>query len=339
MDSELSTAPPLPYKNRRGWLIAFGVAEILIACFLLLCVALMAVALLILPSRPFAEQTAMSRLAVMIAATLFYGGAAAFFLTAGIGSIQRRNWARILMLVGSGFWLAIGVLGTLFILLFFPALMRQEGRIPPEAQQGVLIVIIAILGFFMVLMPAVFLVFYSRKSVKATCLASRAEHVSAPVVSASLKPKLPAPVLVLALWEGLGIFAVFAFVMVRATVVFGVVLHGAAAFLMLCGFSALAGSAAWFIYQRRLIGWFIALIKVLFGLASTITTLAGHDIMQLYREMGLSEAQLRIYERFPQLNPLVWGWSLLVMTALLGFILYTRKFFLPARTEGPAAPA
>jgi hypothetical protein len=338
MSSEPSSVPPPPYKNRRSWLIAFGVAEILIASFLLLCVALMAIAFLVFPSRPFGGQTAMSPLAAMIVAAFFYGGAAAFFLTVGIGSIRCRNWARILMLVGSSLGLALGVFATLFIMLLFPALMRQQGRIPPEAQHGVLIVMIAVMGSITVLMPVVFLVFYSRKSVKATCLASRAGHVPAPATSEPPKPRLPTPVLVLALWEGLGAFAVFAFLMVRATVVFGVVLHGAAAFLMLCGLSALAGSAAWFIYHRRLIGWYIALFKVVLGLASTITTLAGHNIMQLYREMGLSEAQLRIYERFPQLHAIVWDGSLLAMTALLGFILYTRKFFLPAPAE-PAPPA
>ena len=36
MDSSLPVAVPPPYKSRRGWLIAFGVVELLMACLFLL---------------------------------------------------------------------------------------------------------------------------------------------------------------------------------------------------------------------------------------------------------------------------------------------------------------
>jgi hypothetical protein len=48
MSPDLPSQLPAPFKNRRGWLIAFGVIEIVIACLCLLLVALMVVGLVAL---------------------------------------------------------------------------------------------------------------------------------------------------------------------------------------------------------------------------------------------------------------------------------------------------
>lgn len=48
MSPDLPSQSPAPLKNRRGWLIAFGVIEILTACLCLLLVPLMVVGLVVL---------------------------------------------------------------------------------------------------------------------------------------------------------------------------------------------------------------------------------------------------------------------------------------------------
>ncbi len=327
---------PVLYKDRRGWLIAFGVVEILIACFSLLLVILV----LSLPHwapRNSPAQASRSP-GTMIFAAVLYGGMAAVLLAIGVGSIRCKNWARIAMLVVSGLWLGTGVLSTLCILLLAPGIMHQQGGISPEARHIVLVVMTATMGFFMVVMPTVFLVFYSRKSVKATCLSRGVGQVLGRTTMELSASKVPVPVIFLATWEGLGVFAVLAFLVVRVTVVFGVVLHGPVAFLVLLVHSALGGYAAWLIYRRKLLGWAIALFKTVFWTASAVTTFAGHDVLQLYREMGVSEQQMQAVQQFPQTQRMISLMILAVMTALLVFILYTKKFFSETGTGAASAP-
>lgn len=335
MTSEPFGPRPVPYKNRRGWLIGFGVVEILIACFSLLFV-LLVLSLPHLGTRNLSGRASISPTAMVFNA-VFYGVMAGVFLAIGVGSIRCKNWARIAMLAVSGLWLGIGVLSTLSILLLAPSIMQQQGGISPQARHIVLVVMTAMIGFFMVVMPTVFLVFYSRKSVKATCLSLAAGQVPGPTTMELPASKVPVPVIILAIWQGLGIFTVFTFLLVRATVVFGVVLHGPAAFLVLLAFSALSGYAAWLIYQRKLVGWAIALFNAVFWTASTIATFVGHDLLRIYREMGLSEQQLQPLRQFPQMQTMIWLMIVPVMTALLVFILYTKKFFSQAGTGAASA--
>src|SRR5262245_4030185 len=113
-----SALPPMQaYKDRRGWLIAFGIVEILIACFFLLVACLMALVIPNMPQQPAAPAPPGW---IFLFAAGFYGTLAAVFAAAGIGSIQARNWARILMIVLSSLWLAFGVLGTLGFALVLP---------------------------------------------------------------------------------------------------------------------------------------------------------------------------------------------------------------------------
>src|SRR5438270_1418036 len=124
MDELQPSAPqssaPLPYKNRRGWLIGFGIVQILIACFFLLMTAIMAFGVASLPKmspgRP-ALPTAM-----LYVAALMYLGVAALFIVTGIGSIRAKNWARITILVISWLWLVTGVFCVLISVLIVPAI-------------------------------------------------------------------------------------------------------------------------------------------------------------------------------------------------------------------------
>ncbi len=339
MASDQLGVPPPRYKNRRGWLIAFGVVEILIACFSLLMAGAVLFSFLTLRTR---GQAPVIPSAFVLLSVVFYGGIAAVFLAVGVGSIHCKNWARITMLAGSGLWLGIGVLSMPFTFLVLHSIMQQQGGMRPEARHFVYVVhvvITAATGFFMVVMPAVFLFFYSRKSVKATCLLQGAGAVPILTTTERAASKVPVPVIVLAIWQGLGVFAVFAFLVVRATVVFGLVLHGAAAFLLMSAFSVLSGCAAWLIYQRKFVGWAIALFNAVFGMASTVTTFAGRDMLQLYRQMGLSEQQLQVYNQFPQLLSAIWIITIPVTGAYLVFLLYTKKFFALAETQSRSSIA
>jgi len=167
MTPGLPATPPAPYPDRRGWLIAFGVVEILIAAVSLLVLALEVFAMLSLNPENLPQHGSLSPTAALAIGAVFYGLSAALFLTVGVGSIRRENWARITMLVVSGLWLGLGVLGTLIVGLMLRKVQQQmivlEGSyLPASALFGAV-------GFVMIVMPAVFLIFYSRNSVKAAC--------------------------------------------------------------------------------------------------------------------------------------------------------------------------
>src|SRR5208337_1108053 len=129
---------------------------------------------------------------------LQYGLLAAVFFTSGIGSIRCKNWARILMLVVSGLWLAFGLIGTLVMALIVPTVMQQQpGKHHPGLEHAAIAVMIAFSTVIMVLLPAIFLFFYSRKSVRATCLAQQGTQAVTPAAGGIPAPGLPVPLVIL----------------------------------------------------------------------------------------------------------------------------------------------
>ncbi|MGA2986608.1 MAG: hypothetical protein ABSG32_22635 [Terriglobia bacterium] len=333
MDSTPPVAVLSPYPSRRGWLIAFGVIEILIGCAFVLMILFSAFAFfgLVAAKMPSGAMSSgpISRPALMAFVGLQYGLMAAVFFTGGIGSIRCKNWARILMLVVSGLWLACGLLGTLMMAFIFPAIMKhQPGNIPPGLEHAIVAVMIAVMTVLMVLLPAIFLFFYSRKSVRATCLALVRAQVATPGTAGSPASGLPVPLAILGVWEGLGALSVLATLFIRVAVVFGVVLHGVAAFLVILTYSALSGYAAWAILRQKLIGWQIALFTAGFWTISMVASFVRiPDQLQMLKEIGYSDQALRIYEQFPQFSLIIRVGTAVMMTALLVFLLYTRKYF------------
>jgi hypothetical protein len=330
MDSSLPAAVPVLYKSRRGWLIAFGVIEILIGCAFVLMILFSAFAFLG-PAAAKMPPNAFSPPVLMALVGFQYGLMATVFFTGGIGSIRCKNWARIFMLVVSGLWLGLGLLTTVVMAFMFPIIMRQEpGNVAPSVQHVVIAGIITVMTFLGVLLPAIFLFFYSRKSVRATCLAQKGAKVASTATAGPAAPGLPVPLAILGVWQALGAFSLLAITFMRVTSVFGVVLHGAAAVLVLLTYSVLSGYSAWAIFRQNLIGWKIAVFFVGFGTINMLVTYLRHpDMLQLYREMGFNDQSLRIYEQFPQFLPVFWVSMIVVMAVFLVLLLYTRKFFPP----------
>jgi hypothetical protein len=339
MDSTLPVAVPSPYKSRRAWLIAFGVIDILMACVFLLLI-LFSVIAFVGPAAARMPSSQISPRALMVLVGLEYGLLAGVFFTGGIGSIRCKNWARIFMLVVSGLWLGLGLVATLIMVFIVPAIMRQQpGNLSPSMRHASMVGIVTVMTGLMVLLPAIFLFFYSRKSVRATCLAKGAQ-VAALAPGGTPAPGLPVPLAILGVWQALGVLSVFTTLFVRGAFVFGVVLHGAAAFLVLLTLSILSGYAAWAIFRRKLIGWQIALFIAGFGTINMLVSYVRRpDLLQLFREIGYNDQTLRIYEQSPQLLAVFWLGSIVFMTVYLVFLLYTRKFFPTEERAQPPVPA
>ena len=190
-----------------------------------------------------------------------------------------------------------------------------------------LIVLDALMVALMVLLPATLLVFYSLKSVRATCRASGLVQTSTTAAAGHAASQPPVSVILLAVWECLGVLAVFSLLIVRASVVFGIVVRGPGAILLLTTHAALSGIAAWLVYRRVYLGWAISLFKNVFWVVSWLATLLSRDLIEIYREMGLSEQQLQIFRQLPYFRPMVFVSTFAGFTVFLVLILYTKRFF------------
>jgi hypothetical protein len=327
MSTDLPSQLPPPLKNRRGWLIAFGVVEILIACFCLLLLALMAGGLVVLShaNRPTGAPGISAAGAIM--AVLFYGGLGVLFLILGVGSIKRKNWARIGSQIVSGFWLFTGILSSLFCVFVLPHFMEQQGNLPPEQLRLISVVMDLLMIVVMVLLPASLLVFYSLKSVRVTCLATG--QGQGPMMGSRGQAAGPPPVsiILLALWECLGALAVLSLLVVRANVIFGLVVRGPSAIFLMTAHAILSAIAACLVYRRDYLGWAISLFKNLFWAASWLVTLLSRDLMDIYRQMGFGEQQMQLLRRLPHFQWLISVSSMAALAVYLILIWYTKKFF------------
>jgi hypothetical protein len=141
-------------------------------------------------------------------------------------------------------------------------------------------------------------------------------------------PELPIPLIVLGVWESISALSVLALLFLQAALIFGVILHGWAAVLVVLTHSLLSAYAAWTIFRQELIGWQISIFKTaIWTVSMLVTYLHRPDILPLLREMGYNSPALRIYEQSPQLLSTIWLGSTVIMIVLIVFVLYARRFF------------
>ncbi|HUZ47523.1 MAG TPA: hypothetical protein VMW54_12880 [Terriglobia bacterium] len=326
MGNDLAESSSLPYPDRRGWIITAGVIEILIGLGFLLLAASMA----ILPLRTHAPGRVPPSVAAILVAVGVYVVIAACFFVAGTGSVLRKNWARIMMLIGSGLWLLFGLMGSLISFLMLPRMLEMRRAVPPGAHHQAIAFVISIEVILGILLPLGFLIFYTRKSVKATFLDATA--------AAPQSASFPIPLAIVAIFEALGISAVLLLLVRPVTVAFGFIVHGWKAVLIGLAYSVFSGMAAWLIYKRRLAGWNIAFIKALVAGGSMALSISIQNTADLMAQTGWQPQQPRMAQWFPQMMHAVFIGTAFWIGAYVLFLIYTRKFFF-AKPPADSAPA
>lgn len=336
MSEVVITPPPPPaYKDRRSWLIVFGVVEILIGCVMLLMIAVVLFGMRHLPETP-TPSPFVSPTAMMTIAAAFYGALAVLFVSIGIGSVQCRRWARLTMLIVGWIWLVQGVLGTVMMALMLPMIMdnaRQQSRTPMPAEFDTIfrVVMLSVLGFFFVVLPLIFVLFYSGKNVKATCEARSAQlQQSLPTTAEKPLKPINAAVMITVIWFGIGTvsYLVMLFFFPVAPLA-GFVLTGWSARAAIAAMLAISAWLTWNLYRQRALAWWVAVIWMIFGSLSAAVMQARGAVPEMYRAMGMGEAQITAFAPFATYGLL---FGMVFGLAFLVFLVAIRKQFLEPST-------
>lgn len=288
-------------EARRGGLIGFGVLQILIG---LICGLLV---LAVIAGAELAQRTTPMRSGVA-SAIVVYGIAALYFVTVGVGSIRGRRWARALSVVVSAIWMAGGFVATLMIVLILPRVM--EGLPRPTLGFGCAGAVGA--GFGIVL-PLVLFLFYRSPTVRATV------EVLDP--TPRWTDRVPLPVLAMVMILVFSAITLLANVGNPVLALFGDVVAGAAASLVVLTMAALCAVVAVQLYRLKESGWWTLLILQIAGLVYGAIAIMRADFQNAAQREGAPDVSA-IYG-----DPLFLGALVTTWLAHFAFLLYLRRFF------------
>ena len=240
------TTPAFPDRSTR--LMLFGLLQILLGCLCGLLAVMMVVGYA-LGTMAGGPQGAAIDARSMIPAVAVYLVFALGSIWLGVGSILARRWAWTLTVVLSWIWLVMGAVGfAAFLLLVGPmmsATMAQQANMPPQARVVIHLIAAAVAACIYILLPAVFVVFYHREAVRATCL-RRDPRIR-------WTDRCPMPVLALSILLALSVVSMpSALVYGPVMPLFGVYVSGPAAMAVILLVVAAMAYCAWGAYRLKM---------------------------------------------------------------------------------------
>jgi hypothetical protein len=320
-------------SGSEGLLIVAGIAELVLSAFAAL------FGLANLATLLFADRLALGRPRpallgetplgsyLTLAVVGEYLGAAIFFLAVGIGTLRARRWARALMLVASWLWLAAGGMTTGLMAMMLPGVARGLGA--DDAMAGaILAVVLALLGFFGVVLPALFVLLYNRRGVREIF---ERRHPEPDWTDGR-------PTSVLGLSLAMGLFGAVSLLMLPlgTAQLFGRVFTGAPAVLVIVVNAAAWGLMGWLLYRITPGGWWANVVFAAAMHVVWLTSLRGAALTELFTQTGVDTTSLGGTQEFLD------AWSawlpyVLLASALIwiGSLFYLRKYFRPARLPWP----
>ena len=320
----MTNPPPLPsgFKDRK---IGLGILGILTLLAGGLCALL--IPLLIFSSKAGGGAPNSQ---FLLPAIFMYGALAVALIWLGVGSMMARRWARALLLIFSWAALITGVLGIAAFAVMVPKFLSAihesmpagQPTLPAFAQQGILIMMFAVLGFLFLVLPGIWVLFYGSKNVKATCEARD------PVERWT--DRCPLPVLALSLMLLFGGASILMNMVSLHGVLpfFGMLLSGPLGMAAWALFAAFWVYLAWSVYHLDLRGWWLTFLSMALFAISSFLTYSRHNMTEVYQLAGYPQDMI---ERMQQIN-FLHGNSLAWLTLLsflpwLVYLLFVRKFF------------
>jgi hypothetical protein len=323
MTNSQETMQSSEFKDKKTGLVAFGIIQIIFGGFCALAVPFMILGML--ASTVLGKSSAAPMSArVMVTSVLFYVVLAVWFIWMGIGSIKARRWARALVLVSSWLWLICGTGGLIFMLLFLSGMydqMAKNTQMPPAAVIVMKSVMIGFMTVFYLVIPAVFVLFYRSKNVKATC------EFRDPQVRWT--DKCPLPVLAVSFIFATGtVSMLFMGFYGWAIPFFGFILSGITGAAVALIVMLLSAYVAWGTYRLDIKAWWCSLLWIITWALSTGITFSRVSLWDLYEKMSFPKQQMDMMKQYaiPQTSTMVVFlglWSL----GLLAYLLYIRRYF------------
>ena len=324
--------PSLPdFKDRSTGLTVFGILTLLLGCAAGLMVLMMLAATSVAPTNP---NTPPTPLASVILVIFMYGGLAVSLIWLGIGSVMARRWARALLLIFSWAWLVMGIILMPVMGFFLPKVWENmpaiNGRpaMPPGAITIMMIVMLLVVGFFFVLLPAIWIFFYSSRHVKATC--ERRDPVT------RWTDACPLPVLGMCLWLLMSVPMMLIMPVMSHGLMpfFGMLLTGLPGSFLWLVVAALYGYCAWRLYKMDVRAWWITLVVILLFTLSNVITYSEHNILEIYHAMGYPQAVIDQIQKMGMFTGNSMAWMMLiVMVPCLGYILFVKKYLPGSKTS------
>jgi hypothetical protein len=209
------------------------------------------------------------------------------------------------------------------MLLLMPQMydrMGQSGQMPPAAAAVMKYVMMGFMTVFYVIIPAVLVLFYGSKNVKATC-----EFRDSQV---RWTDKCPLPVLAVSLLFGVWAVSMLSLGACRWTVpFFGFIATGMkGAAIALVGM-LLYGYVARGLYKLSIKAWWCAVLLTILWALSTAITFSRVPLLDFYQKMNFPQQQLEIMKQcMPQASTMALFFGLWVVGFLV-YLLYTKKYF------------
>ena len=200
--------------------------------------------------------------------------------------------------------------------------MGESGQMPEVVARIMTYVMAGVMTVFYVIIPAALVLFYGSKNVKATC------EFRDPRVRWT--DKCPLPVLALSLIFGFWAVSMpFTLVYRYAMPFFGFILTGLSGAGVVLLVMLLAGYVAWGTYRLSINAWWCAVLVITAWALSTAITFSRVSILDFYEKMNFPQQQLDIIEQYSISQDYMVLYFGLWAVGLLGYLLYTRRYFVP----------
>jgi hypothetical protein len=334
-------APAAPsYRDRSALLVVLGVVQIVMGLFTLLLVPFVLLTVFMARKSPMGAMPP----GYYVLSIASYTLVAAVMIGLGVGSVKARRWGRDLTLVASWLWLAYGAVTLVMITVVLPSSMLagfkaasasnpQATALPAGLAAVIATLIIAFFAVFMVVLPIIFVVFYAREDVKATC--RRRDPTP------RWTERLPLPVLAASVIFAIGAlyYLLLSFTMPLVPF-FGRYLTGLPAGTACLALAALDVVLAVLLFRRLAMGWWIAVAAVLLRAAAIAFTFRRANLLEAYSRMGWSSQQLHLMEANPMYRSGGFLWfGVAFLVIFLGYLLWIRRYFTAPPAEEMLPPA
>lgn len=312
-----------------------GILAILGSAFAILGIACTLAALYLIPLPATVPVTPSFVKSIAAVSMLIFLGIAVFGIFTGIGLIRLKNWARISILVFSGFTVFFGGIALLF-LMAMPFPTNPTG--PPVDPGAVKAIVLLVYGI-PVLIGIWWLVLFNLKGTKAQFAGAPSE--TSPRISPV--PSCPLPVQIIAVLYFFSLLSVIFIPLIHTpfpAINFGHALYGPAGkvLFVLVGLLLVIGG----IGLLKLKKWSYPLVLgiqgfwLLSGVVSILSPAYPRLMQDMLSQMHLPENIVRPYS-IRQLQFFSW-FGLLTGALVIGILLYYRRRFIEAASAREALP-